>query len=204
MALRSQFQAHESIWDIGCDHGKLGLSFVEEKSVRSIHLVDPSLPVIQKLQHFIDAYITVGKFKVHPHFQKGQDVVLGPEKKLILIAGMGGKEILSIVSHLVGQMSELDDLVISPHRDLLQLREEFANSNLFLGSESLVFDEGRFYQVIRLTKRSGEKLHLFGKEIFNGPLGEKYREQQLSVFSAHQDVRSRNYVTYLRQLTQCF
>lgn len=202
--LRSHYHQHESIWDIGCDHGKLGLSFLSEKEVREIHLVDPSPPVIQKLTHFIDAYITEQSFKIHIHEQRGQDVVPDSSKKLILIAGMGGKEIISICSHLKPFLTLHDDLVISPHRDLLPLRESLHSSEFSLGKESVVLDEGRFYQVISLNLRKGEKVPLYGKEIFTGEVGEKYRQQQLEVFTAHQDERSRSYTQYLKSLTQCF
>ncbi len=180
----------------------MGLSFLKENDVKEIHLVDPSPPVIQKLIHFIDAYITEQNFKIHIHEKRGQDIVLNPQSKLIFIAGMGGKEIISICDHLRPVLNVGDDLVISPHRDLLQVREHLHASSYSLGKEGLIFDEGRFYQAISLNVRPGEKVSLYGKEIFQGEVGEKYLRQQMDVFSAHQDVRSRSYATYLKSLTQ--
>ncbi len=203
-SLRSHYHSHESVWDIGCDHGKLGLSFLTEEKVKKIHLVDPSPHVIHKLIHYIDSYITEGNFKIQVHAKNGQDVVPGPEKKLILIAGMGGKEIESIIMHLFSFLTPEDDLVISPHRDILPLREKLNRSSFSLENESLVFDEGRFYQVIALKVKGPRKVHPFGEEIFRGEEGEKYRLHQMSALSAHQDERSRAYVEYLRGLTQCF
>lgn len=203
-SLRSHYNSHESVWDIGCDHGKLGLSFLHEREVKSIHLVDPSPHVIKTLKYFIDSYITEGSFKLIIHEKNGQNVIPGPERKLILIAGMGGKEINSIISHLHSYLSQDDDLVISPHRDILPLRNTLHESPFFLGKESLVFDEGRFYQVISLKIKGTEKVHPFGDEIFTGDLGERYRLHQIETFTAHQDERSREYVKYLKGLTQCF
>lgn len=203
-SLRLHYNSHESVWDIGCDHGKLGLSFLNEPQVQKIHLVDPSPHVINTLKHFIDSYITEGSFKLEVHAKNGQDVVPGPERKLILIAGMGGKEIESIITHLAQYLSADDDLVISPHRDILPVREKLNSSAFFLGKESLVFDEGRFYQVISLKMKGTQKVHPFGEEIFRGGDGEKYRLHQIGALSAHQDLRSRAYVEYLRGLTQCF
>jgi tRNA (adenine22-N1)-methyltransferase len=202
--LRSHHRQHESIWDIGCDHGKLGLSFLNERDVKEVHLVDPSPPVIKNLKYFIDSYITEEKFKIHIHENKGQDIVPGPLSKLILIAGMGGKEIVTICEHLRSYLSSDDDLVISPHRDILQVRAFLHSSSFTLGKESIVSDEGRFYQCISLNVRGGEKVPLYGREIFQGEVGEKYLRHQLAVMSAHQDVRSRSYADYLRTLTQRF
>lgn len=203
-SLRLHYQSHESVWDIGCDHGKLGLSFLSEEKVKKIHLVDPSPHVINTLKHFIDSYITEASFKIEVHAKNGQEVIPGPERKLILIAGMGGKEIDSIITHLSKYLSPEDDLVISPHRDILPLRLKLSSSEFSLGKESLVFDEGRFYQVLHLKKTTGEKVHAYGNEIFSGEEGERYRLHQIATFSAHQDERSRAYVEYLKRLTQCF
>lgn len=202
--LHSHYDHHESIWDIGCDHGKLGLSFLNETEVKKIHLVDPSPLVIQKLAQLIDAYITEQKSKITIHQKRGQEVMPDPSKKLVFIAGMGGKEIASICDHLRDYLSGADDLVISPHRDLLQLREKLHHSDFSLGKESVIFDEGRFYQVLSLNLRAGEKVPIFGRDIFQGEVGENYRKQQLQVFSAHQDERSRSYTEYLNGLTQRF
>jgi tRNA (adenine22-N1)-methyltransferase len=203
-SLRSHYDSHESVWDIGCDHGKLGLSFLKEDKVKKVHLVDPSPHVIKTLRHFIDSYITEQSFKLEIHEKSGQDVIPGPERKLILIAGMGGKEIESISLHLLNHLTPEDDLVISPHRDILQLRERLHSSPFSLVKESLIFDEGRFYQVISLKVKGERKVHPYGEEIFQGEEGEKYRQHQIAAFTAHQDVRSREYVQYLRGLTQCF
>ena len=172
--------------------------------MKAIHLVDPSTLVIDTLKHFINSYITDPFFKIRIENKKGQEILPGPEKKIIFIAGMGGKEILSILHHLETKMSPEDDIVISPHRDLLPLRKELSESRFSLGKESLVFDEGRFYQILALNRREGRKVHPYGEEIFRNDLGDKYRAHQLSTFTAHQDLQSAGYVRYLRDLTQCF
>lgn len=203
-SLRSHYCSHESIWDIGCDHGKLGLSFLDEAQVKNIHLVDPSPHVIKALNYYIDSYITTASDKLRIHMKSGQEIILGSERKLVLIAGMGGKEINSIVHHLRPSLSTQDDLVISPHRDILPLRQTLHDSEFFLGKESLVFDDGRFYQVISLKINGQKKVHPFGEEIFTGEEGEKYRLHQINTFTAHQDMRSQKYLEYLKGLTQCF
>ena len=186
------------IYDIGCDHGKLGRSFLDEPMVSSIHLVDPSIEVIKNLK---DSYITEQDFKITIEHKSGQDLVLRPEKKLILIAGMGGKEIGSILTHLLPQLTVDDDVIISPHRDILPLRESLALSTFYLKDESVVLDEGRFYQVICLSLSGNVKVHSYGTKIWGGETGRGYREHQLLHFNAHKDTRSLAYVSFLKALT---
>lgn len=199
--LREHYQNHQSIWDIGCDHGLLGLSFLEMPLIQKIHLVDPSPLVIKTLEHSIDSYITEQRNLLVIHEKRGQDIVPGTERKLIFIAGMGGKEIDSISDHLLTYLSPEDDLVISPHRDILPLRTKLHHSKFFLNRETLVIEEGQFYQILSLSLREGSKVHPFGEAIFQGKAGETYRLHQLKTFTAHQDERSGAYVEYLKSLT---
>jgi tRNA (adenine22-N1)-methyltransferase len=199
--LREHYHQHQTIWDIGCDHGLLGLSFLGLPLIEKIHLVDPSPLVIKTLKDFIDSYITKDKILIALHEKKGQEITPGPEKKLMFIAGMGGKEIGSITEHLIPYLTVEDDLVISPHRDILSLRMKLHQSNFSLVRETLVIEDGQFYQILSLSLRKGPKVHLYGETIFMGESGQTYRLHQLNTFSAHQDERSGAYVEYLKTLT---
>ena len=55
LTLRSFHTIEAHIWDIGCDHGKLGLSFNNENIVKKIYLIDPSFEVIDKLSKALKA-----------------------------------------------------------------------------------------------------------------------------------------------------
>lgn len=199
--LRAHYREHESIWDIGCDHGLLGLSFLDLPIPPQIHLVDPSAKVISTLEENIDSYISKNKVIIRIHRLRGQNLVLDAAKKLIFIAGMGGKGILEIYEHLLPSLSRNDDLVVSPHRDILSLRLKLHHSSLFLDRETLVFEDGQYYQILSLSLRDGFKVHPFGEEIFHGRTGEEYRQHQLRTFTAHKNDRSQAYVQYLQSLT---
>ncbi len=204
LALRGRYHHHKIVLDVGCDHGKLGLSFLKEREVEKIHLIDPSSLVIAQLSKNIGAYTPVERNRIHIHREKGQDFIPSSEKKIIFIAGMGGKEIIEIITHFKRFISKEDQLVLSPHRDILLLREFLHASTFTLMDEQLVSDEGRFYQVISLGIGGEKSVSLYGENIWRGEVGEKYLEYQTEVFSAHQDVRSRGYLQFLKGLTQCF
>ena len=79
-ALKACYQGESYVWDVGCDHGLLGSSFLDEPKVQKIFLVDPSLDVFDKLK---DTYITNGKIElIH---SKGQDLKIEAKNNLIFI-----------------------------------------------------------------------------------------------------------------------
>ena len=111
---------------------------------------------------------------------------------------MGGKEITEIIHHLEDQLSENDLLVISPHRNILELRRYLNTSEFRLQDEISLKDEAQFYQILCLTKASQfPKVPLFGEKIWAGEVGEAYRKSQLKHFSLHQDPLSKAYVDFL-------
>lgn len=199
--LAGYYHHSHSVWDIGCDHGLLGLSFAKDSEVKEIHLVDPSPDVIRVLHNkLIDSYITIpDSIKIHK--QRGQEVTLNSSSKTIFIAGMGGKEIAEIIQHLIPQMTEHDRLVISPHRTILELRATLHKSELGLVSEISLKEDGQFYQILCLEKNSNlPKANLYGENVWKGVVGEEYRNHMIRAYEFHQDPLSRAFLTYLRGL----
>lgn len=189
----------ENIWDIGCDHGFLGLSFLTNPIVKEIHLVDPSEPVIKLLQNKTDSYIT--RKALFIQHKTGQEITLNPCSNLIFIAGMGGKEIQQILTSLLDQKLSATRFVISPHRNILELRSYLNTAKCCLESETLVYEGGRYYQVMTLClDQKFAPVSLYGEAIWKGSLSSDYRDQQILHFQDHRDGQSRSYCLYLQSL----
>jgi len=198
----SSFHSNERhIWDIGCDHGLLGLSFHDTPSIESINLVDPSGPVIEVLIKKIkDSYISKGNILVH--HKQGQQLKIESSSNCIFIAGMGGKEIGEIISAILPDLDERSKIVISPHRKILELRALLHELPLALISESVLFQDGQFYQIIVLRPQAeGSRVSLYGEELWKSETGLKYKEHQLKFFETHRDMASIRYVEFLRFVT---
>lgn len=192
--LQSYYKNEENIWDIGCDHGLLGSSFKDHENIHSIHLVDPSLPVINKLK---DSYISVPKIKIH--HKQGQNLFIESKSNLIFIAGMGGKEIGEIISSLHSQLDSTSRFVISPHRKILELRSLLNTLPISLLSERVVEENGQFYQILELSLSSnGTKVPQYGDEIWKSETGLRYLKHQMLHFSSHKDLASQEYVSFLK------
>lgn len=193
---------HQShlVYDIGCDHGLLGLSFLKQESVQGIYLVDPSIDVIRTLNTYIDSYIT-DRDLINVLHQKGQEVVLSSGSRTVFIAGMGGKEIQEILKNLITQVNPEDRIVISPHRNILELRAYLNESAFNLIEETSLFEDGQYYQIICLGTGKGKgKVHPYGSEIWESEVGSDYKKHQIGTFSIHQDPLAKAYVAHLRQL----
>jgi tRNA (adenine22-N1)-methyltransferase len=199
--LQGHYTNEKNIWDIGCDHGLLGASFLEVADIERVHLVDVSRDVVETLKSkFKDSYIS--KDRLFISRQKGQEIRIQSSSNLVFIAGMGGKEMGEIIDHLLPFLDETSNLVISPHRKILELRSHLRTLPLHLQKEDVIFEDGQYYQILKMTPHQNKQpIPPFGgPEMWQSLAGRNYRDLQIKSFSHHRDQLSQDYVSYLKHL----
>ncbi len=191
----SFYRNQDIIWDIGCDHGHLGLSFFKGESSPEIHLVDPAAPVIKKLKEKINhSYIPM----IQIFHQEGQEIKLNPESShFIFIAGMGGLEIIDILRRVLPQLRLGDELLISPHNKVLDVRSYLGELAPLLLNEGVLSEGGIWYPYFHLG-HGGRVISQYGDQIFEGESGRGYREHLLEKLSRHRDEESLRYLNFLK------
>ena len=116
---------------------------------------------------------------------------------------MGGRETKDILIHLAAQLNEDDVVVISPHKNILEVRAYLTSSRYHLKKEDVIQENQRFYQILALSLSPQHvRVSRFGEEIWQGPLAATYRSYILNTFKSHQDELSREFVTYLDGLSR--
>ena len=190
------------MWDIGCDHGQLGLSFRDRDDIASINLVDPSEKVIDVLKKKLEGSYITKSIQINIFKEKGQNLKVDEHKKIIFIAGMGGKEMGFIIQNLAPQITFQDRLVLSPHRNILDLRKQLHESELGLLKELTIKEDGQFYQILCLCKSLDlPRISLYGEGVWTGETGKEYRHHILKSYSGHNDTNSKGLVSYLRNIS---
>lgn len=200
--LRSFYTNQAHIYDIGCDHALLGLSFLETKGVEKIFLIDPSSAVISQLENKLkDAYITKPE-KLVVIKKRGQEINQEIENAVVFIAGMGGAEIISILENLNLQKNPHTRIVLSPHRKWIELRAYLhQRRDLSLQDELILKDDQHFYQVLSLSPQDdGERVSLYGEKIWLCPESKEYHAKLLNDLSCHRDEASKLAVAHLKSL----
>lgn len=198
--LSLSYTNQKHIWDIGCDHGLLGSSFLQREGVETVSLVDASPLVIEALRtQYKDSYIS--KAALNIVCAQGQNLNIPHSANCIFIAGMGGKEIFQIISNLLKMLDETSVIVISPHRWNRELRRELRELPLSLKKEEVIFEHDRFYEIMTLIPGRVEKrVSLFGEEMWKGEVGQMYKAHQLEALKHHKDEASLKYLDYLKML----
>lgn len=138
----------DTLADVGCDHGKAGIAAIRTGRAKRVILTDISEKSLSKArasaEYFgIDADCRVGD---------GMTVLAPGEADCVLIAGMGGNEIMHILDEGLGKC---DDYVLLAHRDAPKLRIYLAKRGFRLRADTVVKDGGKFYNVLAAERGEG-------------------------------------------------
>lgn len=133
-------------WDVCCDHGYVGIKVLESSEFPEVHFVDQVPHIMQRLEALIKQ-----SWRISPHHK--YFLYLMPGEKIesevhgtLLIAGVGGLTIKTIISHLIGnQKLQARRLLLSPHTDekvLIHYIEDESFTNLYSFTKKILMPEG--------------------------------------------------------------
>ena len=158
--------------DVGCDHGYVPICLVGDGICPSALACDVRPGPLARAEENIRAAGLTDRIKTVladgvPDAVRG--FISGGEKATLLIAGMGGKLIRDILSDAGELLSAFDEMVLSPHKDAAEVRLAACELGFGIDAEDAFFDEGKYYQVIKL-RRDREVRELSRGEAEWGPL----------------------------------
>lgn len=142
-----------SFADVGCDHGYCSKYMLENGLCEFAILSDISKGSLQKAETLLNEYIVQGKAKS----------VLGngffgvpKDTQEVLIAGMGGEEIVAILSHeKYGFIPEI--FVFQPMLNPEKLRAYLLENGGYIEKDYTFLADGKFYDVVVGRKRKDEE-----------------------------------------------
>jgi len=146
-AIADMVPAGYSVADIGCDHGFVAIYLVTQKnSPLAIAMDINEGPLIRAAEHIkqydldnvISTRLSDGAVKLDDH-----------EVDCAIIAGMGGKLTIKILDESIDKFKHMKCFVLSPHSDIPAVREYLSSYGFVIEDEDMVFDEGKYYMIMR-------------------------------------------------------
>ena len=126
--------------DLGCDHGKLGARCAEEGM--RVTLTDISQKSLQKARELFKSLGLDGTF-VCADGLEGIDYT----NALVVIAGMGGCEMIRILS-----AHKPDYLVLCPHKNAEKLKDFLVEDGYKIIADTITKEGKKFYNIISAAK----------------------------------------------------
>lgn len=151
----------KKIADIGCDHGYVACELILQSKADMVVATEKSMDCLNKAVSLADS-INIMPFI---SFRQGDgfDAITKYDKlNCAVIAGMGGMEIIKILSK---KPKKLFDFVLQPQSDVILLRQYLIKNKFNILVDKLVKEGDKYYNVLRVTKG---KCNLADLEVYFG------------------------------------
>lgn len=157
-AVCGELEKCDTFADVGCDHGYCTLYMLEKGLCRTAQISDISAKSLKKAQALLSAYIADGR--VRPVVCDGlAGIDRGTEQ--VLIAGMGGEEIVKILSD--GFLPP--KLVLQPMKNAEKVRAFLLGRGYALLHDHTFYADKKFYDLIKAVK--GGKQEEYNKDMLS-------------------------------------
>lgn len=134
------------IADIGCDHGYIAFMVHNQKG-KKVYACDVAEKPLKRAQIFFKAQNTTIETLLMDGIQG-----LPEEVDQVVIAGMGGQLICSILEQGKENLKMVESLILSPHKNSKELRQYLARSGFMIVKERVVKEGEHFYPILYVKK----------------------------------------------------
>ena len=137
--------------DIGCDHGFVSIYLVLQRGVSKAIAMDINEGPLERAREHIQEYDL--KDRIDVRLSDGAKELKEGEVKTAVIAGMGGRLTIRIIKDSFDKFSKMESMVLSPHSEVDQVRRYLFESGFVITDEDMVYDEGKYYTIIKCSYR---------------------------------------------------
>lgn len=157
-------EANSFCLDIGCDHAFLDIYLVKQnKNIKAIASDIAEGPVKQARENIkregLEDIIEV-------RLGNGLDTY-SDEVNTVIIAGMGGRNMIGIFKNNMKVLKKIDTIIVSPNNYQIDVKKFLTKNGFYIDDEELVKEKKFIYQVIKFKR--GRK-HYTRREFFFGPV----------------------------------
>lgn len=165
-AYETFFEGQIEVADIATDHGYIAENLIKKDFVKNVVATDISAKSLQKLEKLIDFHHILG---INCVLGDGLEPIAKAD--IAVIAGIGAAEIIKMIeTQNVSSdgKNKCNVFVLQPAQNIVELREFLFKNKYYILSDTVVFDEGRFYEIVIVNVGLKQKNK---KSIFNLYLG---------------------------------
>ncbi len=151
--------------DIGSDHGKLMIALVESKTIVKGYAIENKEGPFERLKNSLTKSGVIEK--VTPLFSDGVKD-LPTDVSTIIIAGMGGLNIVNILKSYREKLAHVDTIIVDAHSAVPTVRKEVCQLGYAIADEKIVKEDGIFYEIIKFIK--AESAIISDEDLEFGPI----------------------------------
>lgn len=142
--------------DVGCDHGYLAISLVESGVCpRAIAMDLRKDPLERARQNIADAHLSD---KIETRLSDGVSELRAGEADTVLIAGLGGRTMIAILTRGADVLRSVSELVLQPQSEIYEVRKFLTSHGYMISDEEICEDDGKYYVALKVLLRGAQPL----------------------------------------------
>lgn len=150
---------HERIADIGCDHGFVSIYLIESgKASRCLAMDVNQGPLERASEHVIEKRLST---YIETRLSDGAKEIRyiedeNGEKRLevdaALIAGMGGRLMIQILTDSLSKFQNMKEFVLQPQSEIAKVRQFLREKGYHIAKEDMVLEDGKYYPMLKVVR----------------------------------------------------
>lgn len=154
--------------DIGCDHGFVSIYLIEQGISPHVIAMDVNEgPLLRAKEHVEERGF---HSCIDIRLSDGIEKLENKEADSIIIAGMGGRLVMKILSRHMDKVKELKEIILQPQSELHLVRRFLNEQGFVIAAENIVEDAGKFYPCIKAVVQEGQVPALSEEQEWYGPI----------------------------------
>lgn len=158
---------NKGVFDVGSDHGYLLTSLRKKNDKIKLKGVENKVGPFKNLKD------NTSFLNIETSLSDGIDELTN-DYSCVVLAGMGYKNIVEIITKHLDKLNFIEQIVIDSHTNIDLCRKFFVNLNFYIDQEVILKEKGIYYEIISFKR--GNKRYT-DKEIFYGPILLKNKSQ---------------------------
>lgn len=146
--------AGNHVCDVGCDHGYIPIYLVRSGISPGVIAVDCNEGPLRRAREHIKAF-GLEEYIV-TRLSDGVAALEKEEAETLVIAGMGGRLIVRILTEGREKVRMMKELILQPQSDIAGVRQFLRNEGYAIAEEDMVYEDGKYYPVIKAVQASEE------------------------------------------------
>lgn len=139
------------VCDVGCDHGYVSIYLIESGRADAVLAMDVNRGPLERARinvekHGLTGYITL-------RLSNGLDAYRTGEAQSLVIAGMGGRLMQSILTKDKEKTEDFEELILQPQSELALFRKFLRTEGYTIVQEEMILEGGKFYPMMKARKK---------------------------------------------------
>ena len=137
--------------DVGCDHGYVAVYLIREGVCPRVFAMDVNEGPLERAREHVEEFGLAAYIAV-----RLSDGISGlpcrggrPEADTLLAAGMGGRLMVKIMEEGREKLAQMRWAILQPQSEAWLVREALKKNGYFITEENMIWEEGKFYTVIK-------------------------------------------------------